>query len=360
MFKTSEEIRYVAAAAVQEIERLAIRPLRLMEVCGTHTVAIFRHGLRQLLPEAVELVSGPGCPVCVTPTSYMDLALAYAEQPEALIATFGDMLRVPGSFSSLEEAKSRGADIHTVYSPLESLELAERFPEKRVVFLGVGFETTAPLTAACVREAARRQLSNWLLLPAHKIVPPALTSLLQDPESRVDGLLLPGHVAVVTGTAVFENLPVPAVVAGFEALDILEAIVRLVRQAAQGEARLENAYRRVVRPEGNVVAQSMVAEVYEPADSSWRGLGVLAQSGLRVRQEFSRWDAAQAWPLPLPESREAPGCCCGEVLKGRLQPPRCPLFGKACTPLQPVGACMVSVEGVCAAWYKYGAGRWSP
>ena len=360
MFKTPEEIRRAAAAAVQEVERLAVRPLRLMEVCGTHTVAIFRHGLRQLLPEAVELVSGPGCPVCVTPTSYMDLALAYAEQPEALIATFGDMLRVPGSFSSLEEAKSRGADIHTVYSPLESLELAERFPEKRVVFLGVGFETTAPLTAACVREAARRQLSNWLLLPAHKIVPPALTSLLQDPESRVDGLLLPGHVAVVTGTAVFENLPVPAVVAGFEALDILEAIVRLVRQAAQGEARLENAYRRVVRPEGNVVAQSMVAEVYEPADSSWRGLGVLAQSGLRVRQEFSRWDAAQAWPLPLPESREAPGCCCGEVLKGRLQPLQCPLFGKACTPLQPVGACMVSVEGVCAAWYKYGAGRWSP
>ena len=360
MFKTPEEIRRAAAAAVQEVERLAVRPLRLMEVCGTHTVAIFRHGLRQLLPEAVELVSGPGCPVCVTPTSYMDLALAYAEQPEALIATFGDMLRVPGSFSSLEEAKSRGADIHTVYSPLESLELAERFPEKRVVFLGVGFETTAPLTAACVREAARRQLSNWLLLPAHKIVPPALSSLLQDPESRVDGLLLPGHVAVVTGTAVFENLPVPAVVAGFEALDILEAIVRLVRQAAQGEARLENAYRRVVRPEGNVVAQSMVAEVYEPADSSWRGLGVLAQSGLRVRQEFSRWDAAQAWPLPLPESREAPGCCCGEVLKGRRQPPQCPLFGKACTPLQPVGACMVSVEGVCAAWYKYGAGRWSP
>ena len=360
MLKTPEEIRSAAAAAVQEIERLAVRPLRLMEVCGTHTVAIFRHGLRQLLPETVELVSGPGCPVCVTPTSYMDLALAYAEQPETMIATFGDMLRVPGSFSSLEEAKSRGADIHTVYSPLESLELAERFPEKRVVFLGVGFETTAPLTAACVQEAARRQLSNWLILPAHKVVPPALISLLQDPESRVDGLLLPGHVAVVTGTAVFENLPVPAVVAGFEALDILEAIVRLVRQAAQGEARLENAYRRVVRPEGNVVARSMVAEVYEPADSSWRGLGVLAQSGLRVRQEFSRWDAAQAWPLPLPESREAPGCCCGEVLKGRLPPLQCPLFGKACTPLQPVGACMVSVEGVCAAWYKYGAGRWSP
>ena len=360
MFKTPEEIRRAAAAAVQEVERLAIRPLRLMEVCGTHTVAIFRHGLRQLLPEAVELVSGPGCPVCVTPTSYMDLALAYAEQPEALIATFGDMLRVPGSFSSLEEAKSRGADIHTVYSPLESLELAERFPEKRVVFLGVGFETTAPLTAACVQEAARRQLSNWLILPAHKVVPPALISLLQDPESRVDGLLLPGHVAVVTGTEVFANLPVPAVVAGFEALDILEAIVRLVRQAAQGEVRLENAYRRVVRTEGNVLAQSMVAEVYEPADSVWRGLGVLAQSGLRVRRKFSRWDAVQAWPLPTPESRETPGCCCGEVLKGRRQPPQCPLFGKACTPLQPVGACMVSVEGVCAAWYKYGAGRWSP
>ena len=360
MFKTPEEIRRAAGAAVQEVERLAVRPLRLMEVCGTHTVAIFRHGLRQLLPEAVELVSGPGCPVCVTPTSYMDLALAYAEQPEALIATFGDMLRVPGSFSSLEEAKSRGADIHTVYSPLESLELAERFPEKRVIFLGVGFETTAPLTAACVREAARRQLSNWLLLPAHKVVPPALSSLLQDPESRVDGLLLPGHVAVVTGTSVFANLPVPAVVAGFEALDILEAIVRLVRQAAQREVRLENAYRRVVRPEGNLVALSMVKEVYEPADSAWRGMGVLAKSGLRVRQEFSRWDAAQAWPLPTPESKEIPGCCCGEVLKGRRQPPQCPLFGRTCTPLQPVGACMVSVEGVCAAWYKYGAGRWSP
>ena len=360
MFKTPEEIRRAAGAAVQEVERLAVRPLRLMEVCGTHTVAIFRHGLRQLLPEAVELVSGPGCPVCVTPTSYMDLALAYAEQPEALIATFGDMLRVPGSFSSLEEAKSRGADIHTVYSPLESLELAERFPEKRVIFLGVGFETTAPLTAACVREAARRQLSNWLLLPAHKVVPPALSSLLQDPESRVDGLLLPGHVAVVTGTSVFANLPVPAVVAGFEALDILEAIVRLVRQAAQREVRLENAYRRVVRPEGNLVALSMVKEVYEPADSAWRGMGVLAKSGLRVRQEFSRWDAAQAWPLSTPESKEIPGCCCGEVLKGRRQPPQCPLFGRTCTPLQPVGACMVSVEGVCAAWYKYGAGRWSP
>lgn len=355
----TEELRRRAAAAVREIERLATRPVRLMEVCGTHTVAIFRHGLRQLLPPQVELVSGPGCPVCVTPNEYLDAALAYAAQPGAVIATFGDMLRVPGSFSSLEREKSRGARIRTVYSPLESLELAASSPDDKVVLLGVGFETTAPLTAACVLEAARRGLRNWSVLPAHKLVPPALAALLRQPQSRVDGLLLPGHVAAVTGTAPFASLPLPAVVAGFEALDILEAVLRLVRQVAAGERRLENAYRRVVRAEGNPLAQQLVAQVYRPAAASWRGLGRLEASGLEVRPEFARWDARQAWPVAVPGGAEPPGCRCGEVLCGSITPPQCPLFAKACTPLAPVGACMVSVEGACAAWYKYGGGRWS-
>lgn len=361
---TADRVRQLADYYTAEIARLADRPLRLMEVCGTHTVAIFKAGIRQLLPEQVELVSGPGCPVCVTPNDYLDTAIAYSLQSGVIIATFGDMLRVPGSSSSLMQEKARGADIRIVYSPLDSLAIARAHPDKRVIFLAVGFETTAPTTAAAILAAEQAGIDNFFVLTSHKLVPPALRALLTAGGAgvRVDGLLLPGHVCTVTGLAPFrflaEECGTPAVVAGFEALDILQAVYMLVKQIRAGVARLENQYARVVRPEGNPAAQAALAKVYGEVDAAWRGIGVIPASGLGVREEYARFDARYVLGVDVEPTREAAGCRCGEVLRGVIKPPACPLFGRACTSDHPVGACMVSVEGACAAWYKYGAGRW--
>lgn len=357
-----EDSQDKAGFLLAEIERLAVRPMRLMEVCGTHTVAIFRAGIRQLLPAGVELVSGPGCPVCVTADDYIDEAIAYARQEDVILTTFGDMLKVPGSASSLAQAQAEGADIRVLYSPLESLDIAKENPGKKVVFLAVGFETTAPTAAATVLEAAAQQLDNFFVLTAHKLVPPALKALLADPQVRVDGFILPGHVCAVAGEAPYRFLPekyhMPAVISGFEPLDILQTVYCLVRQICRQQPALENTYRRVVRPEGNPAARQIMAEVYEVCDAEWRGIGPLANSGLQVRPQYREFDARAAIGLTVPRPKGNSRCRCGEVLRGIITPRECPLFGKGCSPRRPVGACMVSVEGACAAWYKYGSGRY--
>lgn len=359
----SEQVKEAAAFFVKEIDRLSQgKRLRFMEVCGTHTVAIFKQGLRQLLPEQVELVSGPGCPVCVTPNEYMDQAVAYSLRPGTIITTFGDMLRVPGTYSSLAEEKARGADIRIVYSPMDSVKLAKQHPEKQILFLAVGFETTAPGAAAALLQAQADGLDNFFLLSAHKLVPPALRALLSEGDNQVDGLILPGHVSVVIGLEPYaflaKEFSMPAVVTGFEALDILQSVYMLTKAASQGQAILENPYARVVKPEGNPVARNILYQVYEPVSVRWRGFGLISDSGLALREAYRSFDAAVVLPLEKVVSKEPSGCCCGEVIKGKIKPFECSLFGKTCRPEQPVGACMVSVEGACAAWYKYGAGRW--
>lgn len=363
MLLTAEQTARAAAFFTQGIAKRINRSVRIMEVCGTHTVAIFRSGIRQLLPETVELVSGPGCPVCVTPNEYLDTAIAYSRRPDTIIATFGDMLKVPGSESSLMAEKAQGADIRIIYSPLESLTIARENPDKQVIFLAVGFETTAPTAAAAVLAAKQQELNNFLVLSAHKLVPPALKAILASPDRKVDGFLLPGHTAAISGLEpyrfVAETYQVPAVVTGFEALDILQGIYLLIEQLADGKAELVNQYRRVVKPEGNPAARKILAEVYQTADANWRGFGTIDDSGLVLSPDYRQFDAQIKLPLPQVVTREPAGCRCGEVLRGLIMPTACPHFGQRCTPQQPVGACMVSVEGACAAWYKYGQGRWS-
>lgn len=359
---SAEEVRQSARSLTNEISRLANRPIRIMEVCGTHTVAIFKAGIRQLLPEQVELVSGPGCPVCVTPNDYLDTAIAYSRKQDVIITTFGDMLRVPGSTSTLLVEKAQGADIRIVYSPLESLAVATDNPDKKVIFLAVGFETTAPTAAATVLAAEQAGIENFFVLTSHKLVPPALKALLDDRTTKVDGFLLPGHVSAIIGEQPYQFLideyHTPAVIGGFEALDILQAVYRLVKQLDEGKPQLENQYRRVVRAAGNSTARAVLEKVYCPADSNWRGIGVIPYSGLAVNTDYRRFDALVNLPVEVERLQEPKGCRCGEVLRGMIKPGECALFSKLCTPEHPVGACMVSVEGTCAAWFKYGAGRW--
>ena len=360
---TNEEIKKAADFFVREIVSLAgQKPIRIMEVCGTHTVAIFKAGIRQLLPTTVELVSGPGCPVCVTPNDFLDTAIAYSKQAEVIITTFGDMLKVPGSSSSLAQEKAAGADIRIIYSPLESLEIATKNPHKRVIFLAVGFETTAPLAAATVLMAEKEQISNFYVLSAHKLVPPALRVLLTAGNRPVDGFLLPGHVSAIIGMKPYDFLAkefaTPAVVAGFEPLDILQSIYLLLKQIQRKEPKLDNQYGRVVPAVGNPIACQRLKEVYQVADAQWRGIGILKDSGLALRESYRAFDALKNLPVTVEPTKEHKGCQCGQVLTGALLPTECPLFGEICKPEHPVGSCMVSVEGTCAAWYKYGAGRW--
>ena len=332
--------------------------LRFMEVCGTHTVSIFRAGIRQILPKNIELVSGPGCPVCVTDDEYIDKAIAYAKNSDVIIATFGDMLKVPGSHENLSEVQAEGANIKIIYSPQDCLKLAEENPNKKIIFLAVGFETTAPTAAATVLMAKNLNLKNLFFLSAQKLVPPALKMLLNDSAVKVDGFLLPGHVAVVTGTKIFEFLAndykIPSVVAGFEAEEILLAILNLLKQIDEKKIFVANEYKSVVKSEGNIAAQKILSEVYEEVDASWRGLGKIKNSGLKMRENFSDFDIEKILPVEVEKFSKKTACRCGEVLRGIVTPTECPLFGKNCQPLHAVGPCMVSVEGVCAAWYKYG------
>jgi len=333
------------------------RTVRLMEVCGTHTMAIYRSGLPSLLPENVRLLSGPGCPVCVTPMGYMDAAIDLARRPDVTVATFGDMVRVPGSESSLEREKASGADVRVVYSPLDAVRIACAEPGRTVVFLAVGFETTAPTTAVTLDESRRLGATNFFALCAHKVIPPALRVLLSDASAALDGLILPGHVSVILGARPYEFIAREfgraAVITGFEPADVLQAILMLLEQIARGEPRIEIQYSRVVKPEGNPAARAQIEQRLALCDTEWRGLGRLPASGLKLRPEFEDRDAVAALGVRVPEGREPPGCRCGEVLRGAIAPEECALFAKRCTPRTPVGACMVSSEGTCAAHYKY-------
>ena len=334
-----------------------------MEVCGTHTVAIFRAGIRQLLPENIELVSGPGCPVCVTCDEYIDKAIAYARQKNFIVATFGDMLKVPGSQSSLATAQAEGVQIKIVYSPLDCLKLAQENPDRQIIFLAVGFETTAPTAAATVLAAKARGIKNLFMLSAQKLVPPALRFLLSDPQVKVDGFLLPGHVAVVIGAEAFEFLAtefkIPSAIGGFEAEEILLALTSILEQLDSGQIEVSNDYRSVVKAAGNLAAKKILAQVYEVAEVEWRGMGKIPASGLKMRKEFSAFDIDQVEPITIERVERKTACRCGEVLRGVINPTDCPLFGKACQTLHAVGPCMVSVEGVCAAWFKYGNAKFT-
>jgi len=346
----ADELLRLAAAL-----RAEARPdLTFMEVCGTHTMSIARYGLRELLPEGMRLVSGPGCPVCVTAMADLDRVVALARLPEVTLATFGDLVRVPASRTTLAAARAAGADVRVVYSPRDAVQIAADEPDRQVVFAGIGFETTAPTIAASLLEARARGLANFSVLSMHKTMPPPLKALLELGETPIGGFLLPGHVSVITGTACYEFLArdygVAGVVAGFEPHDVLRALLRLVRQAAPA---IEIEYRRAVRPEGNVVAQRLMEQVFAPSDADWRGLGVIPGSGLALRPEYADADAALRFPVQLEPPLEPAGCRCGEVLRGVTDPADCALFGARCTPEDPVGACMVSSEGACAARYRY-------
>jgi len=366
---------------LETIKRLAERighPVRLMEVCGTHTMTAFRSGLRSLLPPNVELLSGPGCPVCVTPDDFVDRAIAIARRPDVIIATFGDLLRVPGTESSLERERARGADIRVVYSALDALALAQKQPDRKIVFLGVGFETTAPTVAWVIRKAAHlrqgshlrqgyggqaggqaRGMANFLVLSAHRTMPPAMAALLQGGEVAIDGFLCPGHVSAIIGTRPYEfisrDYSLPCVVAGFEADDMLAAIAMLLKQVAEKRAQVENQYTRGVSADGNLEALKIMTEVFEPCDAEWRGLGTIPASGLDIREAYRAHDAQAVFtPQPCSKPAHRPACLCGDVLRGAKLPTDCTLFRTACTPETPVGACMVSSEGTCAAYYRYG------
>lgn len=343
---------------IRRMAAMLAEPVNFMEVCGTHTMSIYQYGIRSLLPENVRLVSGPGCPVCVTPVGYVDQAIACSADPNNIVTTFGDMLRVPGSFSSLMEERAKGADIRIVYSPLDAVALAQGNPERRVIFLGVGFETTAPAIAASILDAARRNLANYCVLASHKTMPVPMEILTADPELNLSGYLCPAHVSTVIGGNAYKPLAekyrIPCVVTGFEPADVMQGIEMLLAQRLSGQSRVEIQYSRAVTWEGNSKAMAILERVFTPCDTAWRGLGVLPGSGLAIRNELAAFDAVKVLALNLPEGKENPACRCGEVLKGKLSPFDCPLFATVCTPEAPVGACMVSSEGTCAAAYKYG------
>ena len=337
-------------------ESETIHKINLMEVCGTHTMQIGKFGIRKVLPENINLISGPGCPVCVSPNSYIDKAIEYSKIPHVIIATFGDMMKVPGSFSSLEKEKSKGAKIEVVYSPFDALKIAQKNPSKNVVFLGIGFETTSPCVAATVIEAKRKNIKNFFVFSGHKLIPPAMEVLLKE-EVKIDGFICPGHVSTIIGSIPYRFIPekygIPCVIAGFEPVDILLAILSLIRMVVKKIPEVEIQYRRSVKENGNEKAKRIMNEVFEIVDSEWRGLGEIPESGLKMREDYQEFDAEKKFKVEIKESREYPECICGEILKGLKTPKQCKLFRKVCNPENPVGPCMVSSEGTCAAYYRY-------
>jgi len=346
-------------ALVSEIEICKTRPLAIMEVCGGHTHSIFRYGLEGMLPKEIELIHGPGCPVCVLPMGRVDDCIALAEMPDTIFTTFGDAMRVPGSKKSLLQAKADGADVRMVYSPLDALQLAKDNPDKQVVFFGLGFETTMPSTAFTVLQAQKDGVSNFSLFCNHITIIPTVKAILDSPDMRIDGFLGPGHVSMVIGTKPYEFIAEhykrPLVVAGFEPLDVLHSVWMVLKQIAEGRAEIENQYARIVPDDGNDEALEAVARVFELREFfEWRGLGSIDHSGVRMREEFAAFDAERRFTVPDIKIADPKSCQCGEVLKGVIKPFDCKVFGKACTPETPLGALMVSSEGACAAYYQYG------
>ena len=348
----------VASSLTKEIAKTATRPWVLMEVCGGQTHSIVRYGIDRMIPESIELVHGPGCPVCVTSLEMIDKAHAIASHPDVIFTSFGDMLRVPGSRGDLLTLKSRGADVRVVYSPLDALQIARDNPEKRVVFFGVGFETTAPANAMSVYRAKLEGVKNFSMLVSHVLVPPAMAAVLQASDNRVQGFLGPGHVCAVVGYREYESLcerfHVPIVVTGFEPIDLLEGILMTVRQLEAGRAEVENQYVRAVTRNGNRPAIDLISKVFEVADRNWRGVGPIPESGYRLRDEYRDHDAERIFEVESIATRESATCISGLILRGARKPSDCPAFGKECTPQRPLGATMVSAEGACAAYYQYG------
>ncbi len=347
----------ISQQLIEKIKSSSKKDVRLMEVCGTHTVSIFRSGIRSMLPRTVSLLSGPGCPVCVTDQAEVDAFIELARVDDVIITTFGDLMRVPGTRSSLQKESAGGRDIRVVYSTFDALEIARKNPAKKVVFLGVGFETTAPTIAAAILSAAQEGVKNFSVISAHKLVPPALQALMASADARIDGFILPGHVSVIIGLNAyrpfFDQYQIPCVVAGFEPIDILQAISMLVQMLESGSPALDNAYPRAVTREGNTKAQQILDEIFEPAGAGWRGIGVIPQSGLKIREKYAAHDAQKLFDVEVPDAKTPRGCACGEILIGTKTPPECALYKKVCTPMNPVGPCMVSTEGTCAAYYKY-------
>ncbi len=347
-------------AATQRLGATPTKPLQVMEVCGGHTHSIFRYALKDLIPPALEFVHGPGCPVCVLPMGRVDDCIAIAREPNVILTTFGDAMRVPGSKSSLLQARADGADIRMVYSPLDALEIAAKNPDKRVVFFALGFETTMPTTAMTVLEAERRGIGNFSLFCNHITIMPTMKAILDEPDLRIDGFIGPGHVATVMGLAPFEHLAHayqrPLVISGFEPTDILQSLLMVLRQLEEGpaQARVENQYARLVERDGNAVAMDAIARVFELREFfEWRGLGSIDHSGVRLRESYARFDAERLFSVPGVSVADPAACQCGEVLKGAIKPMQCQVFGKACTPQTPLGALMVSSEGACAAYYQF-------
>ncbi|MEJ2521113.1 MAG: hydrogenase formation protein HypD [Desulfuromonadales bacterium] len=342
---------------VVELRKALTKPVRLMEVCGTHTMAIFRNGIRTILPENMEIVSGPGCPVCVTSAAHMDAFIGMTDIPGVRVAIFGDLFRVPGSNGSLANAAARGALVDVVYSPMDGLELARNNPDDMVVFLGVGFETTTPGIAATILAANNEDIDNFCVFSTQKVIPGPLEVLLKDPQLNINALLCPGHVSAIIGAAAYQpfvDQGLACVVAGFEPADLLNGLILLAKQIEAGKPALENIYPRVVSWEGNRRAMAMVDEIFEPADMEWRGLGMIENSGLAIKDRYRKFDAVKRFDIEVVPVEEPKGCLCGAILKGQTIPPQCPLFGSRCTPSAPIGPCMVSSEGTCAAYYKYG------
>ncbi|UCD77413.1 MAG: hydrogenase formation protein HypD [Desulfobacterales bacterium] len=350
----------IAKHLIAKIKAASTRSIRLMEVCGTHTVSIFRSGIRSVLPPTISLLSGPGCPVCVTDQREIDAFIELARLDDVIVTTFGDLMRVPGSNSSLQKESAAGRDIRMVYSTFDALKIAEKNPDKKVVFLGVGFETTAPTIAAAILQADQMNIENFSVISAHKLVPPALETLMSLKDVNLDGFILPGHVSVIIGLNAFrpffERHQIPCVVAGFEPADILQAVSLLVEMIETGTPGLDNAYPRAVTEQGNTKAQEILQDIFERTDACWRGIGMIPNSGLKIRNEYAVHDAGKLFDIQIPEPKIPPGCACGDILTGRKVPPNCKLYRKVCTPTDPVGPCMVSTEGTCAAYYKYHTG----
>jgi hydrogenase expression/formation protein HypD len=331
--------------------------IRIMEVCGTHTAEFFKTGVKDLFPDNLILIDGPGCPVCVTPNSYLDLIIEIAEKYNAILATFGDMIKVPSSYSSLAKEKAEGMDIRIVYSPLDALRMAEENPDREVIFLSVGFETTAPAEAIIIMEAEKKRLKNFSILSGNKLTPPAVDALLGADEVRIDGFIIPGHVSAIIGREpwnfIAEKYGKPGVIAGFEAHDLITGVLSLLDLLENKEMKVTNEYKTIVRENGNPHAIKIIDTVFERCSAEWRGLGVLPGSGLQIREEYSRYDAMKRFPATPPPVKEHAGCRCGDLLRGIITPPECPLFDKICSPENAIGPCMVSGEGPCSAYYKY-------
>lgn len=347
----------LAKELIKKIQAVSKKELRIMEVCGTHTMSIFRHGIRSVMPPGITLLSGPGCPVCVTAQKDIDAYVAFAREKDVIVTTFGDLMKVPGSGSTLSLEKARGADVRIVYSIFDAIAIARENPSKEVVFCAVGFETTTPTVAASILTAQAQGVTNFFIHGANKLTPPVLAALMETPGVDVDGFILPGHVSVITGTdayrGTFETYDMPSVIAGFEPIDILNAILLLIEQNESGKPALINGYPRAVSEQGNVKAKTIMNQVFEVSSATWRGVGDIPSSGMALKKEFAAFDAAQKFGMNMPDVPEPKGCACGEILMGLKTPESCKLYKKKCTPMTPVGPCMVSSEGSCAAYYKY-------